>query len=184
MEQLQAETNGRSFQEGRHGRPSQKRGRTTMKQGVNEQTDRHHTVYLARQHGVFRGQNTFPWACTATFKIWLHHQNASWSDQQNPFKIENSRCITVVQQDTEWHNQCPCYLCQRTNSQRDGWVKNILHSFGWDNRCFSCWTRVLCRFVHQIEIKERFLQLCDVCVWAEQQLKNWRMLWQSLRRMD
>lgn len=57
VEQLQAETNGRSFQEGRHGRPSQKRGRTTMKQGVNEKTDRHHTVYLARQHGVFRGHN-------------------------------------------------------------------------------------------------------------------------------
>lgn len=35
MTQLQPETTGRSFQEGRHGRPSQKRGRTTTKQGDN-----------------------------------------------------------------------------------------------------------------------------------------------------
>lgn len=44
MEQLQTKTTGRSFQDGRHRKQSQKRTGVKMKQGNNDKAGRHHIV--------------------------------------------------------------------------------------------------------------------------------------------
>lgn len=52
MEQLQKKTIGRSFQEGRHRMPSQKRTGATTEQGNNDMAGRHRIISCTARWGI------------------------------------------------------------------------------------------------------------------------------------
>ena len=105
-------------------------------------------LYLARQDGAFRGHDesitslnkeNFLELVQWLRQIWFYPQKAPWHIQSQQKKKHRCRCCPIRHRMTLSR---PLPPMSEGHSQRNRWVKVILHSLGW-HQCFQCRKGVL-----------------------------------------